>query len=96
MEWLIIWLVMGVVVAIIAGSRGRNALGWFVYGVLIWPIALVHVLVATPTAAGTAAKAKREGRAPCPFCSEHVKTDASVCPFCQRDLPADWAAAGKE
>ena len=87
MEWLILILlgvIMAVIVAIIANSRGRNAGGWFVYGLLIWPIALVHVLVA-----------EREGRAPCPYCAERVKVEASVCPYCQRDLPQFRRYAGR-
>ncbi len=45
MGWVILWLVMGGVVAIIANSKGKNAVAWFIYGALIWPIALTHILV---------------------------------------------------
>lgn len=45
MEFFFFWLVMAGVVAIIAGSKGFNAFGWFCYGFVIWPIALVHALV---------------------------------------------------
>lgn len=45
MEWVVLWLVMGGVVAIIANSKGKSALAWFFYGALIWPIALAHILV---------------------------------------------------
>jgi len=44
-EWLVLWLIMGGVVAIIAGSKGFSWFPWFLYGAAIWPIALVHVLV---------------------------------------------------
>ena len=33
-------------VAIIANSKNRSAVGWFFYGVLVWPVALTHVIVA--------------------------------------------------
>jgi hypothetical protein len=45
MEWIVFWLVMGGVVAVIANSKGFNALAWFAYGAFIWPIALAHVIV---------------------------------------------------
>lgn len=53
MEFLFFWLVMGGVVAIIANSKGKSALAWFFYGLLIWPIALVHILVTKAKTAGT-------------------------------------------
>lgn len=45
MEWVVLWLIMGGVVALIAKSKGKDAVIWFLYGVLIWPIALTHALV---------------------------------------------------
>lgn len=45
MLFFMFWLVMGGVVAIIAKSKGKSAFLWFLYGFVIWPIALVHILV---------------------------------------------------
>lgn len=47
MEFFFFWLIMGGVVALIANSKGRNPVGWFFYGALIWPIALTHILVSS-------------------------------------------------
>lgn len=84
--WFFFGLIMSGVVAMIAGSKGRSALAWFFYGLLIWPIALVHILV-TPGGAARAAKAARaEGRLPCPHCAEYIQPAAKVCPHCQREV----------
>lgn len=40
--WVIVWFIMGALVAMVANSKGRNAALWFVYGFLVWPIALIH------------------------------------------------------
>jgi hypothetical protein len=84
----ILLAVCGVVVGLIAFLRGRNPVGWAVYGFLLPPVALIHLLIsqnvtedATPTT-----------RAPCPFCAEAVLKAAEVCPHCQRDLPENWVA----
>lgn len=45
MGWIVFWLMMGGVVAIVANSKGKNAFRWFLYGATIWPIALTHTLV---------------------------------------------------
>jgi hypothetical protein len=44
----VIWLVMGFVVACVANEKGFWVVGWFVYGILLWPIALMHVLIVKP------------------------------------------------
>jgi len=48
MEYVILWLIMGGVVGIVAHSKGHSPVPWILYGALIWPIALTHVLVVAP------------------------------------------------
>lgn len=45
MELFFFWIVMAVIVGMIAGSKGYGGVGWGFYGLLIWPIALVHILL---------------------------------------------------
>ena len=46
---LVVWCVIpAICVAMVAGSRKREAAGWFCYGLLCWPIALTHVLILPP------------------------------------------------
>lgn len=86
------WIIMGVIVALIGASKGRSGCGWFLYGLLLWPVALVHVLLAPPRPAAVDARARAEGRVPCPYCAEMIKPEARVCPHCQRDLEQTAAA----
>ena len=96
MGFVILWVVMGFIVAMIARGKGRSAPLWFIYGALVWPIALVHALLikadtgtiapapaVRPTPPGHPLSAERL----CPHCAETVKHDAKICRFCQRDLP---------
>jgi len=83
----IFWLIMAGVVAIIAHAKGRGALGWFLYGFVIWPIALVHILVTTASQQSLDERALASGeRVRCPYCAEIIRREAKVCPHCQRDL----------
>ena len=89
-----------------ANSKGHSGVGFFLYGLVLWPIALVHALVIAKAPelvvaeqrqiAGVAVAA--EGRVPCPQCAELILPNAKVCRFCKADLgvaqtPASGAAA---
>jgi uncharacterized paraquat-inducible protein A len=94
LELLGLWLLMSFVVAGVAIARGRFAFGWWLYALLIWPVALIHVLALPKTAQAIKeereALAKREGRVPCPFCAELILRQAVICPHCRSELtPAD-------
>lgn len=45
MELLFFWVVMAVIAGMIASSKGSSFFGFFLYGLLIWPIAIVHALL---------------------------------------------------
>ena len=93
--WLFLSLVMAGVTAAIASGKGRSGFGFFVYALLVWPVAFLHALLASPAAKAQAerreAVAAAEGRRGCPFCAEWILPQAAVCPFCRRNLPEDWA-----
>ena len=86
MEWLFFWLVCAVIVTMIAVNKGYPGTGWFFYGFLIWPIALVHILLRPK-----ASEASEKERAACPHCAERIRQEAKVCPHCRNDLPPGWS-----
>jgi hypothetical protein len=70
----IITFVFGVIAAVIAYSKGRNSLGWFVAGMFVGPFALV-VAFLPPVS--------REGMyTTCPACCEVIREEAGTCRYC--------------
>ncbi len=45
MEFLLIACGLGVVTAVVAANKGRNAFGWFIFGTLMAIVALPMVLI---------------------------------------------------
>ena len=45
MELFIFWVIMAVIAGMIASSKGSSFFAFFLYGLLLWPIAIVHALL---------------------------------------------------
>lgn len=66
MAWLLLAFVLTALVAMIATVKGRSGAAWFLYALLLFPVALIHVLLIrsrrpeTGVAPRTAAQAEAE------------------------------------
>lgn len=88
MSFLVISILVGLIPAAIARSKGRSFGLWWLYGVLIFIVALPHALMMQPNIKGLDKQAKLTGFRKCPSCAEFVRPDARVCKHCGRDIPA--------
>ena len=82
MEFIIFAAILGVVVGMIAKSKGYDFFPWWLYGALIFIVAIVHVLIIKPNEGHAEIVALDSGGNKCPMCAEIVKGDAKVCRFC--------------
>lgn len=82
---LIISEVIGLIPATIAHKKGRNFILWWVYGYLLFIIALIHSLLMDKS---EEALAERGELKKCPYCAEYINRDAKVCRYCGRNLVA--------
>jgi len=88
MEILIGGILLGLIPASIARSKGRSFGVWWFYGALLFIVALPHALIMSADKKTLEEKQLSEGMKKCPHCAELVKQEATVCRFCNRELGA--------
>ena len=71
-------IVFGVITAIVARARGRNAVGWFAAGFVLGPFGLIVALLPPLPHEGLLIQ--------CPACCEVIRDGATVCRHCGSQL----------
>ena len=92
------WISFAFVAAIIIKTKGgdSNAMGgFFIYGLFLGIIAVIHALVRHRTLEEEQKRHRLAGRVACHLCDEYISPNAFVCPFCQRNIERDETPAAQ-
>ncbi|WP_146050887.1 zinc ribbon domain-containing protein [Citrobacter amalonaticus] len=88
MELIIFCAILGCIPAAIAKSKGRGFFGWWLYGALLFLVALIHSLIIKKNISSVGRSQLNEGLLKCPFCAEMIKPEAAKCKHCGSDVEA--------
>ena len=87
MSFLVIAALLGLIPAFIAQSKGRSFGAWWLYGFLLFIVAIIHVLFVAPrNTAGAVASDSIGPMRDCPYCAEPVKYQATKCKHCGSEI----------
>lgn len=94
MEILLIAALIGLLPAAIASNKGRSFVGWWLFGALLFIVALPAALLikADPKSIERSQLAQGDSKK-CPQCAEIVKAEANVCRFCGHSFANTPAAS---
>jgi len=79
---LVAWT-LGIIPAAIAYSKGRKFSAWYIYGHLMFILALPHALFLNTNEEGLI---KGGSYKKCPHCAEIIKKEAKICKHCHKNI----------
>ena len=86
--FILVGLIISIIPALVASSKGREFFLWYIYGLCLFPFALIHAIVIKPNELAN-------GMTKCRSCASVISEEAKICPSCRTILDGSEVEAIK-
>ena len=89
-----IWLLSGIVSAVVATNKGRSGCSWFLLGFLLGPLGLILSFAVSKNQVALEQRLVQRGEMQyCPYCAELVRAEAIKCRYCGESFGGDQSSS---
>ena len=90
----VIWLLFGLVGAVVATNKGRSGCGWSVLGLLLGPVSFILAIAVSKNQTVLEQRLVQSGEMQyCPYCAELVRAEAIKCRHCGENFGEDQSSS---
>ena len=86
LETLQLAVLIGLIPAFIARNKGKSFLLWWLYGAMLFIVALPHAILMKPDNRKSGQERTSRALKRCFYCAESIEREAKVCQYCGRLL----------
>ena len=89
-----IWLLSGIVSAMVANNKGRSGCSWFLLGFLLGPLGLILSFAVSKNQPVLEQRLVQRGEMQyCPYCAELIRAEAIKCRYCGEGFGGDQSSS---
>ncbi len=90
----VIWLLLGILGAVVAANKGRSGCAWLTLGIVLAPVSFILALAVPKNQPVLEQRMVQRGEMQyCPYCAELIRAEAIKCRYCGEGFGGDQSSS---